>query len=531
MYTVALTLIAALSSFAVAQEIIDDDQIQIQLSQYPGAPFEDRHGNLWFGTVLEGLIRYDGDEFVTFTKEDGLGSDMLRGIVEDKEGVLWIATSGGLTKYDGETFTTLTNYEPITVTQGWSEHGNHRDLWDVIIDSRGGIWITTADGVFQYDGEIFTRFEMPVVAVDQKWLFTPRKVSCVYEDQGGNLWFGTDGAGAVRYDGKTMVVYTVKTHGLSSDNVSKIIQDSRGDYWFGTANGGVSHFDGNTFTTHLRSKVFSKHSGWGRYYAIHEDRQGGVWFGAAYEGGGAYRYDGESFEYLSEKEGLGNGGVPSIREDKHGNLWFGTTAGVYHFDGERFINFTKNNPVLPKPIVDSDKESLDGWVSETFALPPDFAPGLPTGTESLRFPPGWRDPSSENFWSYAFVMSINEPAPDADRVTELLKNYYDGLLSVFAFKKYGNVSIKPSRVELSQTSPNQYEAKMHLIDAFATFQPINVRVVVTTIADTTGHSSVQIQISKQPKEHKIWRSLNAAIESIQSQLEETEQSQSQNTDD
>jgi len=324
-------------------------QAPIQLAQYPGAPFEDRQGKLWFGTVLDGLIRYDGKEFVTFTQEDGLGSDMIRGIVEDKDGILWIATSGGLTRHDGVSFTTLTNYAPITVTHGWSKHGNHRDLSDVMIDSRGDLWIATMDGVFQYDGEMFTRFELPVIATDEKWEFSPRKVSCIFEDKDGNLWFGTDGAGVVRYDGKSMGVYTMKADGLASDNVSAVFQDKRGDFWFGTANGGVSHYDGNSFTTHLRAKVFSKHSGWGRYFGIHEDRLGNIWFGAAYEGGGVYRYDGHSFEYLSENRGLGSGGVPSIREDRSGNLWFGTTSGVYYFDGARFINFTRSNPQLPTP--------------------------------------------------------------------------------------------------------------------------------------------------------------------------------------
>lgn len=38
---------------------------------------------------------------------------------------------------------------------------------------------------------------------------------------------------------------------------------------------------------------------------------------------------------------------PSIREDRDGALWFGTTAGVYHYDGKRFINFSRSDPRLP----------------------------------------------------------------------------------------------------------------------------------------------------------------------------------------
>lgn len=68
-----------------------------------------------------------------------------------------------------------------------------------------------------------------------------------------------------------------------------------------------------------------------------------------------------------------------------------------------------------------DAVSLDAWQAETFALPPAFAPELPAGAESLRFAPGWRDPSAENFWSYAFVMWIDEPAPDAARIGDLLE--------------------------------------------------------------------------------------------------------------
>lgn len=158
--------------------------------------------------------------------------------------------------------------------------------------------------------------------------------------------------------------------------------------------------------------------------------------------------------------------------------------------------------------------SLEGWPSETFALPPGFAPELPSGSESLRFAPGWRDPSTQEFWSYAFVMSIDEPAPGAARIDEILEGYYTGLMRVFASNRDKDISDTPVRVDVARTAQNQFEAQMHLIDAFATFQPIDILVLVETIADTDEHSFVCVRVSRQHKGHEIWRSLAAAIERI-----------------
>ncbi len=516
-YAIVTLAIAAHASVLSAQGESPDQKVDDQIAQYPGAPFEDREGNLWFPTVLNGLIRFDGDEFQNFTKDDGLGSNMIRDIIEGEDGIIWIGTSGGLTQYDGKSFVTMADYEPFPIKRGFGDFGNHRDLSDVLIDRTGQLWISTADGVFQFDGEMFTRFAMPVIAKKNAWEFAPEKVSCIYEDQAGHLWFGTDGAGVVHFDGEEMTVYTKDTHGLSSDNVSEIYQDSRGDFWFGTANGGVTRYDGEAFTTHLRSDEFSIHHGRGRYLSIHEDREGNVWMGAAFAGGGVYRFDGDSFEYFSTDSGLGKGGVPSIREDRDGNLWLGTTTGVFHYDGLRFVPFTKSNPELPASWAQRGGNLLEGWPEEVFDLPPGFAPDLPKGTESLRFAPGWRDPNSEEFWSYAFVMWIDEPVPDIERVDELVEIYYSGLMNVFAGNRGKDISHDPVRVEVKQVGPNQYEAEMHLIDAFATFEPKDIRVLIETEADDEGHSFVHIQVSQQPEGHEIWKSLEAAIDWIRAQ--------------
>ncbi len=162
----------------------------------------------------------------------------------------------------------------------------------------------------------------------------------------------------------------------------------------------------------------------------------------------------------------------------------------------------------------SDAVSLEGWQAETFPLPPGFAPGLPTGVESLRFAPGWRDPGAEGFWSYAFVMWIDEPAPDGARIRKLLEAYYNGLMAAFAGDKAKVISAAPARVSVAPAGPNRYEARMRLIDAFATFEPIELRVLIGTIAQPGARTALTIQVSPQPKEHAIWRSLSGAISDI-----------------
>jgi len=166
--------------------------------------------------------------------------------------------------------------------------------------------------------------------------------------------------------------------------------------------------------------------------------------------------------------------------------------------------------VIPEPAP----ISLEGWPSETFALPPGFAPELPSGSESLLFAPGWRDATSEDFWSYAFVMSIDEPAPDAARVDELLELYYSGLMTAFARGDLIDTIGDSVSVEVDEREPHHFEAQMYLIDAFATLEPIALRVLVDTVAETDERSSVSIRVSAQPEEHEIWRSLEAAIASI-----------------
>jgi ligand-binding sensor domain-containing protein len=56
---------------------------------------EDKTGNMWFGTGGGGVSRYNGNSFTTYTVAQGLANNSVWSIAEDKAGNLWFGTEGG----------------------------------------------------------------------------------------------------------------------------------------------------------------------------------------------------------------------------------------------------------------------------------------------------------------------------------------------------------------------------------------------------------------------------------------------------
>jgi ligand-binding sensor domain-containing protein/serine phosphatase RsbU (regulator of sigma subunit) len=197
-----------------------------------------------------------------------------------------------------------------------------------ICDREGNIWFgTQGGGVSKYDGKSFINYTAEQGLANNS-------VRSIAEDKSGNLWFGTNGGGLSKYDGKSFITYTTK-QGLANNYVFSIAEDKSGNLWFGTQGGGVSKYDGKSFITYTTEQGLANNS----VRSIAEDKSGNLWFGT--DGGGVSKYDGESFTSYSVEQGLANNSVYSVAEDKSGNLWFGTQGGgVSKYDGNFFIPYT-----------------------------------------------------------------------------------------------------------------------------------------------------------------------------------------------
>jgi len=286
--------------------------------------YQDKKGNYWFGTNGNGIIRCDGKTLETITIEGIHAHERVIEIVEDKAGNIWFGTSAGLIKYDGKNFRTFSKKEGLP--------GDDVEIWGLAIDKSGIIWVGSMGGVSHFDGEKFIPFSMPDLMVENsQHMLSDKLVLKIIEDKSGTIWMVTDGNGIFKYNKGEFTHLTTK-NGLTDNNTSDILEDKQGNIWIGTFYGGLSKFDGKTFTNFTKEGMVKGIE----IGSLYEDSKDNIWFSV--ENYGVYRYDGSNFTQFTTENGLTSNGVQSIFEDNKGQIWCSTWHGLCIFDDKKFVN-------------------------------------------------------------------------------------------------------------------------------------------------------------------------------------------------
>lgn len=303
---------------------------------------QDKAGNLWFGTTGEGVYCYDGKLFTQFTEKEGLSNNTVYSILEDKAGTIWLGTAEGLSRYNGKTITNV----PITIDKSSNSLSNitHNpstkvEVWSMMQDKSGTLWLGTSEGVYCYNDNLFTRFLDRDSLINKEGLHL-KMVDCILQDRNGDMWFCSGmppgEEGICRYDGKSITSFKPDRNGW----IRNIVEDKNGKLWFGTRHVGNWCYDGKTFSRYTEKTNLGT--------PLLVDKAGNIWFGGVehHNGygadGGMWRYDGKEFTNFTTKDGLGDYSVWSIMEDRSGNIWVGTrNNGLYRYDGKTFTCFSE----------------------------------------------------------------------------------------------------------------------------------------------------------------------------------------------
>ncbi len=122
---------------------------------------------------------------------------------------------------------------------------------------------------------------------------------------------------------------------------------------FKRAEGQVHNFSNFTVETGLSQA---------QILAVFQDEKGVMWFGT--NGGGINKYDGYSYEYITDKDGLADNLVYCITKDNKGKILIGTNNGLSVFDGKHFKNYSTKNGLSNNRIytifIDAKGEILLG---------------------------------------------------------------------------------------------------------------------------------------------------------------------------
>ena len=310
-------------------------EIVSELGQSAMYVLQAKNNDYWFGSNDRGVFRHDGKTLVNFTTKDGLCSNRIRGVQEDKSGNIYFTTYEGISKFDGKSFTTLVVSTSSTPTD-WKIQPD--DLWFVGPPDAGV--------VFRYDGKSLHRLEFPKTKLGDEHLakmprskfpnaiYSPYDVYCILKDSRGHLWFGTTCVGVCRYDGKSFDWLTDKA--LTEAPVRSILEDKQGNFWFSYS--GHSPFEGVRAVDGF-GKLQERSEGFiVEGMSIIEDDTGKLWTAALRAG--AFKYDGKQKVGYPIQEGKTAIEVFAVYKDNQGVLWLGThNGGAYKFNGKTFEKF------------------------------------------------------------------------------------------------------------------------------------------------------------------------------------------------
>ncbi|WP_082086918.1 hybrid sensor histidine kinase/response regulator [Teredinibacter purpureus] len=135
-------------------------------NDYVIALYEDSQARIWVGTHGGGLNLFDPEteQFTHYTMEDGLPDDVVTGIVEDNNGILWLSSQQGLSYFNPATGT-IRNYNKA--------HGLSGNLFNRNTPLRthdGKIFFGNSRGfvLFEPDDLQPNAYQPPVVITDFK---------------------------------------------------------------------------------------------------------------------------------------------------------------------------------------------------------------------------------------------------------------------------------------------------------------------------------------------------------------------------
>ncbi len=293
-------------------------------------------GYLWLGTE-EGLVRFDGIRFVTYTEENtpAFASRHIMSLFVDHRGTLWIGTYNGLVRHEAGRFSRL-EVTPLPTA-----------VFGLAGDRRGTLWIAAANGLFSLKDDLVTRY-----SVDDG--FPSDEMWSLAIDREQAIWVSSGRINLCRFTPDTRPA----CHAYP-DLITKVYLDRRQRLWIGTYAGSRLHQEPGPVVQYISPGVplYAE--------AMHEDRDGNLWIGSREQ----ELVKRSPRDRIFRNDVLHDpiGPVKSIFEDRERNLWVGTGGnGLHRFSDSRIAVYGQRNGLSTDIVLPVQRTASSGVVFGTY---------------------------------------------------------------------------------------------------------------------------------------------------------------------
>jgi ligand-binding sensor domain-containing protein len=349
---------------------------------------EDRYGNLWIGTLGDGLFYHDAKtkKISQYQHDPGvnnsLSANRIFSFLEDTNGLFWAGAAGG----GVNTFRhPKTQVQPYLYQPFSNRQTGLSDKWVMSIfeDSRGRVWIGTYEhGLDRYDPDT-GEFKNYIYATEaNKPHLDTVVINYVYSIQelgNGNLLIGTLGYGVITFDplSEQFTFYNDEANlpyiGYFR-TVKDIVRDHQGLFWLSTDDGRVICINSEIQIQRVYGDAGHSFS-FNRLTAIEFGDETHLWVGTEAEGINLLDTTTGEITHFSHIPGdstsISNNSILDIQKDRKGRIWIGTSEGL-----NRYISETGDFQLIqalqeyPSKVINGIVEDQKGllWLSTNRGL-------------------------------------------------------------------------------------------------------------------------------------------------------------------
>jgi signal transduction histidine kinase/ligand-binding sensor domain-containing protein len=319
---------------------------------YVADVLEDTRGSLWIATASGLYRRWPDGSSARYTQREGLPNSDISDLLEDRQGQLWVGTRlGGFFRVAVDN----SHARPVIAQTFTTEDGLPANwIFQLFEDSSHQLWIATANGLAEFfpnGDEHGHRFH----SYSESNGLSYHDLTALNEDLGGNLWLGTNAAGAMKFARDGFVTYdpqdglwwagavfqdrtgAVCFRGeVLGDRQTSVFEGARVDVL--NPNQGIRHmrlgrFDGEHFAWFKPDAIVD--FGWVLEQVTLQTRDREWWVGT---NAGLFRFaasndfreikNARPLAVYTVKDGLASQQIFRLFEDSHGNIWISTISAT-----------------------------------------------------------------------------------------------------------------------------------------------------------------------------------------------------------